>query len=273
MTLKSATPSYEDIWRKYDSVEQHLSAQLSERMLELGKLRPGMHVLDLATGRGEPAIPAAMRVSPGGDVVGVDIDSSMLQIAREKANLEGASNLEFIVSDIETLDGVPSRFFDVAFARWGLMYLQRPVQALRVVRRLLAPNGMLVAAVWTDPDQASFFKLPRTALSNIVSRQLACNDGPGTFYYSDLDRLTRDLQAAGFDVKYTEILEVDVIEVKSDDELIAWARVFGMSELLQELSGSEQSAWERELISNAEPHRTEEGNIRLGGLTRLVVAA
>jgi len=232
-----------------------------------------MRVLDLATGRGEPAIPAAKRVSPGGDVVGIDIDASMLQIAREKANLEGVSNLEFIVSDIETLAGISHQLFDVVFARWGLMYLQRPVRALRAVRRVLAENGVLVAAVWTDPDQASFFKLPRIALSNIVARQLASNDGPGTFYYSDFDRLSRDLKSAGFDVKYTEILEVDVIEVTSGDELIAWARAFGMSKLLQDLSGSEQIAWERELISNAEPHRTDEGNIRLGGLSRLVVAA
>jgi len=268
-----AGPSYECIWRQYDSVEQRLSAHLSERMLELGKLQPGMRVLDLATGRGEPAIPAAKRVFPGGSVIGVDIDSSMLQIAREKAKLEKVSNLEFIVSNVETLEGIPRRFFDVAFSRWGLMYFQRPVRALTAVRNALAANGILVAAVWTDPDQASFFKLPRSAFSNVVSQELASNDGPGTFYYSDLGRLTRDLHAAGFEVQHTEILEVDVIEVTSNDELFAWARAFGMSKLLQELSGSEQYAWERELVSLAEPYRTEEGNIRLGGSSQLVVAA
>jgi hypothetical protein len=88
-----------------------------------------------------------------------------------------------------------------------------------------------------------------------------------------LGRLTRDLHAAGFEVQHTEILEVDVIEVTSNDELFAWARAFGMSKLLQELSGSEQYAWERELVSLAEPYRTEEGNIRLGGSSQLVVAA
>lgn len=272
MTRKSAPPSNEDIWRKYDSVEQRLSAHLTERMLELGKLRQGMHVLDLATGRGDPAIPAAKRVFPGGNVVGVDIDRSVLQIAREKANREGVSNLELIVSDVETIEGIPQRVFDVALARWGFMYVQRPIHAMRTVRRALAADGILVAAVWIDPDQASFFNLPRAALSNIAPSQLIDNDDRGTFYYSDLGRLTRDLEAAEFEVKHTETLKVDVIEVTSDDELIAWAQAFGMSRLLQGLSSCEQLAWESELISAAEPYRTAEGNIRLGGLSRIVVA-
>jgi ubiquinone/menaquinone biosynthesis C-methylase UbiE len=242
-------------------------------MLELAKLQPGMHVLDLATGRGEPAIPAAKRVFPGGEVTGVDIDSSMLRIARDKAKLEGVSNLEFIVSDVETLEGILRRCFDVAFSRWGLMYFKHPVRALKTVRSVLTTNGILVAAVWTDPDQASFYKLPRAAFSNAVSQRLTGNDGPGTFYYSDLGRLARDLGTAGFEVQHTEKLDVDVIEVTSDDELIAWARAFGMSKLLQELSDSEQTAWEFELISAAEPYRTAEGNIRLGGSSLLVVAA
>ena len=44
----------EEIWRRYDGVESRLTAPLSERMLDLAGIRPGMRVLDLATGRGEP---------------------------------------------------------------------------------------------------------------------------------------------------------------------------------------------------------------------------
>lgn len=153
------------------------------------------------------------------------------------------------------------------------MYLQRPVQALRAIRTALTADGLLVVAVSIDPDQASFFELPRAALSNIAPFPPTNHDVPGTFYYSNLNRLTHDLEAAGFNVQHSELLEVDVIEVNSDDELIAWARAFGMSRLLQELPGKKQAAWERELISAAQPYRTDEGNIRLGGSSRLVVAA
>ena len=137
-------PTIEEIWRKYDAMEQRLSAPLTKRMLELAQLRQGTQVLDLATGRGEPAIPAAQRILPGGRVLGVDADNSVLNIAREKAQLARVSNLEFLVSDIETLTGVAENFFDVAFARWGLMYLKQPVHALKAIRKVLAENLSLI---------------------------------------------------------------------------------------------------------------------------------
>jgi ubiquinone/menaquinone biosynthesis C-methylase UbiE len=133
-------------------------------MLDLGKVNPGMKVLDVATGRGEPAIPAAHRVLPDGHVLGLDADSSVLEIARERARNEGVHNLELVVSDLASIDGIPEQYFDLAIARWGLMYFQEPVRSLQVVRRALANSGRLVAAVWTDPDSAVFFQLPRAAL-------------------------------------------------------------------------------------------------------------
>src|SRR6185295_19946206 len=80
--------THEEIWRRYDAVESRLTAQLSERMLDLAGLEPGMHVLDLATGRGEPALRAARRVGPRGLVVGVDLSDALLQMAKEKADRE-----------------------------------------------------------------------------------------------------------------------------------------------------------------------------------------
>jgi trans-aconitate methyltransferase len=39
--------------------------------------------VDLATGTGEPGITAARRVRPDGKILGIDISSNMLAIARE----------------------------------------------------------------------------------------------------------------------------------------------------------------------------------------------
>jgi ubiquinone/menaquinone biosynthesis C-methylase UbiE len=62
MTIQRPLLTAEEIWRKYDAVEQRLRAPLSERMLDLANHQPGMRVLDIATGRGEPAVRAAHRV-------------------------------------------------------------------------------------------------------------------------------------------------------------------------------------------------------------------
>ena len=210
---------------------------------------------------------------PDGTVLGVDIDRSVLQLARERANREGVTNLALAVSDIESLAGVPEGSFDVAFARWGLMYVQRPIQALQAVRRSLAESGLLVIAVWTDPDRASFFELPRASLSRVSPVPPADHDLPGPFYYADMNRLSHDMEIAGFNVLHSETVEVDVMEAKSGAELIAWARAIGMSRLLQDVPADVQMSWERELMIGAEPYRRSDGTIRLGGTSRIVVAA
>ena len=48
-----------EFWRHYDAMEARLSRPLTERMLDLAGVSPRMHVLDVACGRGEPAVPAA----------------------------------------------------------------------------------------------------------------------------------------------------------------------------------------------------------------------
>jgi|GEM_PF-2131854 len=272
MTIKSTKRSGEDIWREYDAMEQRLSAPLSERMLDLAALRPGMNVLDIATGRGEPAIRASRRVHPHGIVSGFDVDHSMLGLARERADREGVTNLELAISNFQTLDGIPENHFNVALARWGLMYFQEPVQALKNVHAALVQGGPLVAAVWTDPEDAAFYQLPRVAASKVTSVPEINYDVAGTFYYSDLKKFASDLEVAGFLVSHSEVVSVDVMETSSDAELIAWGRTFGMSNLLDQLSLRDLDIWAQELIQLAEPYRTKEGRIRISGTSLIVVA-
>lgn len=272
MVTETAGRSYADLWRKYDAVEQRLSKPLTDRMLDLANLQPGMHLLDVASGRGEPAIPAAQRVLPHGTVLGVDIDNTMLSLAQEKADREGLENVEFCVSDLETQDSIPQGLLDVAFCRWGLMYFQQPVTALHIIRRALKASGMFVAALWVDPDGAPFYSLPRDALSKVAAVPLNRHDAPGTFYYSENERLSQDMEAAGFIIRHSELLYVDVIEVSSDRELIDWALAFGMSRLVKDLSMEKQTAWKHELVSLAEDYRVPSGHIRLGGVSRIIVA-
>ncbi len=113
----------EEVWRRYDGMEARLTAPLSERMLDLAGIEAGMRVLDLSTGRGDPAICAAHRVRRSGSVLGVDLSERMLQMARERATCEGISNLDLRTMNVELLDGLPNGYFHASLMRWGLMYL------------------------------------------------------------------------------------------------------------------------------------------------------
>ena len=270
MNLRTRTA--EEAWRKYDRMEARLSAPLSARMLELAGISAGMRVLDLATGRGEPAIVAAHRVGPEGSVLGVDVSDAILAMARERAAEEGVANLELRTLDAGALVDLPAETFDATLIRWGLMFFADPVAALKSVRRALLPGGKLVVAVWAEPERVPYFTLPRRVLEKYHPVPPIDFAAPGTFHYADNELLRRDLERAGFRIGQVEELEVPVVEARHIDELVDWECTFGMARLLLDLPESVQRAWAEDFAAEAESFR--DGDVlRLGGVTRLVVAS
>lgn len=230
-----------------------------------------MRVLDLATGRGEPAIPAARRVGPSGSVLGIDLSESMLAMARERAAREGITNLELRVMNAASLDGIPATYFDATLVRWGLMYMDSPVDALVGARRAMVPGGVLVAAVWVEPERVPYFTFPRRVLEKYRPVPPIDLAAPGTFYYAEHERLKRDLDRAGLRIEHVEELELPVMEAETAPELIAWVRAFGLARLLNDLPEQTQRAWEEDLVKEAEALR-KDGFFWLGGVTRIVIA-
>lgn len=271
MSGKRPLLTAEQVWRQYDAVESRLTAPVSERMLDLADLRPGMRVLDLATGRGEPALRAARRVGPQGHVLGVELADALLQMAREKADREGLLNLDLRVANAESLADLPPAHFHAATVRWGLMYLAAPIAALVNARRALLPTGVLVAALWAEPERVPYFTLPRRLLERYRRLPTLDPEAPGTFRYADLERVVRDFSRAGFTLDHVEEMEVPVFAAEIGTELVAWVRAVGLTPLLNDLPEEDQRAWEQELLSEMERSRTG-GLIRLGGVTRIVRA-
>ncbi len=83
-------------------------------LLESVQLRQGQKVLDIATGTGLIAIPAAQKVGREGYVVGVDFSSGMLHQARQKIEAAKLSNIELIEADADSIAFL-DRSFDVIF--------------------------------------------------------------------------------------------------------------------------------------------------------------
>lgn len=264
--------SIEEIWRRYDADEQRLTASVSQRMLELAHLRPGMQVLDLATGRGEPAIAAAQCIGPRGRVVGIDLSDSMLNMTRTRAQELGIENLELIVGDAQTLDGIPHVEFDVVLARWGLMYMVDPVMALIAVRRRCLPEARLVAALWAEPERVDYLHLPGRLLERYMHLPVIAINTPSTFRYADPDIIRRDFAAAGWAIEAIEEVYVSVMEASSPDQLVHWCECFGMNRLMKHLPDQTRENWRQDLRSQFPSLAGDDGLARLGGTTRLVTA-
>jgi ubiquinone/menaquinone biosynthesis C-methylase UbiE len=263
--------SPEGFFRKYDGIESRLTAALSERMLDLAGIGPGMRVLDLATGPGEPALRAARRVAPDGLVVGLELDDGVLEIAREKARQSGISNLDLRSVDAAVPHEVPSNWFHVVTVRWGLMYMSAPVVALVNAHKALLPTGVLVAALWAEPDRVPYYTLPRRLLERYRALPGIDLEAPGPFRYSDLERITHDFAGAGFSLDHVEEMEVTVFEAETDAEMVDWVRALGLTRLLHGLPEDDQRAWELDLAGELR-QMAAGGLLRLGGLTRIVRA-
>jgi ubiquinone/menaquinone biosynthesis C-methylase UbiE len=107
-------------------------------------LKPGMKVLDVATGTGNLAIPAA---KTGADVTGIDIAPNLIEQAIERAKAEGVE-AKFEVGDAEALP-YEDNTFDVVMTMFGAMFAPRPDVTAAELIRVTKPGGLIAMANWT----------------------------------------------------------------------------------------------------------------------------
>src|SRR5580693_5961661 len=96
-------------------------------LLNQAGLRPGMKCLEIGCGSADVAFDLARMVGPDGRVVATDIDEIKLQLARQAAEQDRLTNLEFRLADIveDELEN-----FDFVHARFVLTHLVNPQKAL-----------------------------------------------------------------------------------------------------------------------------------------------
>lgn len=141
----------------------------------LDRLQPGMDVLDVGCGPGTITLDLARRVAPG-QVVGIDLEPSVLDQARRRAVELGVANVEFVAGDLYDLADSSNRF-DVVHAHQVLLHVTDPVGALGALLRVARPGG-LVAARDTDYGATAWWpEDPRLERWREIYRQVARDSG------------------------------------------------------------------------------------------------
>jgi 2-polyprenyl-3-methyl-5-hydroxy-6-metoxy-1,4-benzoquinol methylase len=107
-------------------------------------LRPGMRVLDAGCGAGEVSLLLAEVVGPEGAVTAVDRAPEALQKGRDRADLQGADNVEFLEDDVATL--IADQHFDAVVGRMFLMHQPDPAGVLAHLAGQARPGAIVAFA-------------------------------------------------------------------------------------------------------------------------------
>ena len=197
-------------WRKWSSQLAFQSRQATELVVQSADLSPGLHVLDLASGSGEPALSVSVAVGQEGRVMATDLLLEMLEVAQENAAARGLTNIEFRAADAEQLP-FPDRQFDRVTCRFGIMFMPDIQKALGEMRRVLKPGGRASFVTWGSLEENPLFGLMIRPFLKYVDVPPPLPDSPHVFRFSDENKLVQTISAASFQ------------EVRAAKHKISWA--------------------------------------------------
>src|SRR5512143_3950894 len=78
--------------KRWERPSAEMGRAATDAIVDLAQPRPGLRVLDVASGTGAPALQLARRVVPDGHVTATDLSPEPLNIAAERARERGLTN-------------------------------------------------------------------------------------------------------------------------------------------------------------------------------------
>jgi ubiquinone/menaquinone biosynthesis C-methylase UbiE len=172
-------------------------------LVDAARLEAGERVLDVACGTGVVTRVAAKRVGATGRVVGVDLNTGMIAVARSLPAPVGASIewLERSALDLRLEDAS----FDVVLCQQGLQFFPDKAIALQEMRRVLDHGGRLALSAWSGTglyhsavvEALARFMGNETAIRFTASRQAPTAE--------ELHRLAMEAGFSTIDVRISRI--------------------------------------------------------------------
>ena len=154
---------YDRISKFYDLIAdggEHEAREAGEIALAV---QPGEHVLEIGCGTGRSLVYFSNQAGKDGKVIGLDVSTGMLKVARERTEKEPtAAPFEFVEADARSIDPrvIADNSIDAVFASMTLELfpLQDITKVLSEIKRVLKPNGrigIVSMSIVKEPDHPS----------------------------------------------------------------------------------------------------------------------
>lgn len=180
---------------KYDLMNDLLSFGIhriwKRFTIDCSGVRKGHKVLDLAGGTGDFSAKFSRIVGKSGQVILADINSSMLNVGREKLrNLGVVSNIDYVQANAEALPFADNSF-DCVIISFGLRNVTDKEKALRSMFRVLKPGGRLLVLEFSKPIIDPISKIYNFYSFNILPKigEVVVNDSESYRYLAESIRM------------------------------------------------------------------------------------
>lgn len=246
-------------------------APFGDAALKAADPQPGERVIDVGCGCGDTSIEIARIVGKSGAVLGVDVSTPMLEVARSRAAQMDCTNLAFHEGDASKASFTADA--DLLFSRFGVMFFGQPVRALTHLRASLRHGGRCVFVCWRAPRDNAWAMVPLSAARAAMNITAAPADpeAPGPFAFADEHRLRTILSGAGFgNVEIQRFDAAIFLGVTPRSAAEAMVQIGPVSRLLRE-TGIEHRPIILEAVEQAlSAHASSDGHVSLNGSTWIV---
>jgi SAM-dependent methyltransferase len=217
-----------DIWTEHADRYDRASRRIWHRFVEAELVERADRVLDVGCGTGGPTRHVA-RLAPEGQVMGIDLSTRMLDLARTRSADEGLDNVTFVQGDAQVYPFEPA-VFDLAMSSFGTMFFNDPAAAYTNIGGGVRPNGKIALLAWRTLPENEWLMSLRSALA--IGRELPVPppNAPTPFALADPDRVRSILESAGFDAVELEPID-ELIDLGTDaSDALEFATTMGIVE-------------------------------------------
>ena len=176
---------------------------MAEATLDAISLPSGGDILDVACGTGVMARSVATRLAKPSRIVGCDLNSAMIDVAK-MVEPRSEHKFEWIAASAQSMP-LDDASIDMAFCQHGLQFFPDKSAALQEIRRILVPSARLVITCWSAIPP--FFQIVAEALRNHLGEDPAAT-AVKPFIWNDRAVIYRLLAGNGYTVVEEKILPV-----------------------------------------------------------------